>query len=69
MAIGLRQQNWSPLYSKGKVFYQEFKTEKPNGHLVPTPTFIMSFDAIVNDAKNRNHIFLEILRDSMKKFS
>ncbi|MPW43776.1 ATP-binding protein [Acinetobacter guerrae] len=69
MAIGLRQQNWSPLYSRGKVFYQEFKTEKSNGHLVPTPTFIMSFDAIVNDAKNRNHIFLEILRDSMKKFS
>lgn len=69
MAIGLRQQNWSPLYSRGKVFYQEFKTEKTNGHLVPTPTFIMSFDAIVNDAKNRNHVFLEILRDSMKKFS
>lgn len=69
MAIGLRQQNWSPLYSRGKVFYQEFKTEKPNGHLVPTPTFIMSFDAIVEDAKNRNHTFLEILRDSMKKFS
>lgn len=69
MAIGLRQQNWSPLYSKGKVFYQEFKTEKSNGYLVPTPTFVMSFDAIVEDAKNRNHIFLEVLRDSMKKFS
>lgn len=69
MAIGLRQQNWSPLYSRGKVFYQEFKTEKPNGHLVPTPTFIMSFDAIVSDAQSRNHIFLEVLRDSMKKFS
>ncbi len=69
MAIGLRQQNWSPLYSKGKVFYQEFKTEKPNGYLVPTPTFVMSFDAIVEDAKNRNHIFLEVLRDSMRKFS
>lgn len=69
MELRLRQMNWSPLYSKGKVFYQEYKTPHPNGHDVPTPTFVMSFDAIVSDAQSRNHIFLEVLRDSMKKFS
>lgn len=69
MELRLRQMNWSPLYSKGKVFYQEYKTPHPDGHDVPTPTFVMSFDAIVSDAQSRNHIFLEVLRDSMKKFS
>lgn len=69
MELRLRQMKWSPLYSKGKVFYQEYKTPHPDGHDVPTPTFVMSFDAIVSDAQSRNHIFLEILRDSMKKFS
>ncbi len=69
MELRLRQMNWSPLYSKGKVFYQEYKTPHPNGYDVPTPTFIMSFDAIVSDAQSRNHIFLEVLRDSMKRYS
>lgn len=69
MDLRLRQMNWSPLYSKGKVFYQEYKTPHPDGHYVPTPTFVMSFDAIVSDAQSRNHIFLEVLRDSMKKYS
>lgn len=69
MEMRLRQMNWSPLYSKGKVYYQEYKTPHPEGHDVPTPTFVMSFDAIVSDAQSRNHIFLEVLRDSMKRFS
>ncbi|ENV60519.1 ATP-binding protein [Acinetobacter soli] len=69
MELRLRQMNWSPLYSKGKVFYQEYKTPHPNGYDVPTPTFVMSFDAIVSDAQSRNHIFLEVLRDSMKRYS
>lgn len=69
MELRLRQMNWSPLYSKGKVFYQEYKTPHPNGYDVPTPTFVMSFDAIVSDAKSRNHIFLEVLRDSMKRYA
>lgn len=66
MAIRLRQQKWAPLFSIGKVYYQEFPTERPNGSIVPTPTFVMSFDAIVADAECRNHTFLEILRSSMK---
>ncbi|MDP2644048.1 MAG: ATP-binding protein [Desulfobacterales bacterium] len=69
MAVRLRQQNWAPLFSMGKVFYQEFKTARQDGSLVPTPTFVMSFDAIVADAKCRNHTFLEILREGMKKYA
>ena len=52
----------------GKLYYQEFKTERPNGTVVPTPTFVVSFDAIVADAESRNHTFLEILRNGMKEY-
>jgi hypothetical protein len=69
MATRLRQQKWAPLFSKGKVYYQEFPTERPDGSVVPTPTFVMSFDAIVADAECRNHTFLEILREGMKKYA
>lgn len=67
MVTRLRQQKWAPLFSAGKVYYQEFPTERPNGSIVPTPTFVMSFDAIVADAESRNHTFLEILRTGMKQ--
>lgn len=69
MAIRLRQQNWAPLFSMGKVYYQEFRTERTDGSVVPTPTYVMSFDAIVADAECRNHTFLEILRNGMKKYA
>lgn len=69
MVTRLRQQKWAPLFSRGKVFYQEFPTERPNGTVVPTPTFVMSFDAIVADAECRNHTFLEILRHGMKQYA
>jgi hypothetical protein len=62
----LQQMKWAPLFSIGKVFYQDFETRRPDGHIVPTPTFILSFDAIIGDAECRNHTFLEILRSGMK---
>jgi hypothetical protein len=66
-AFRLRQFKWTPFFSKGKVYYQEFETPHPDGRIIPTPTFVVSFDAIVADAECRNHTFLEILRDGMKK--
>ncbi|MEP1108057.1 MULTISPECIES: hypothetical protein [Pseudomonadota] len=69
MALRLRQLKWAPLFSKGSVFYQEYDTPHPDGRIVPTPTFVVSFDAIVADAESRNHTFLEILRDGMKKYA
>lgn len=68
-AFRLRQFKWTPFFSKGKVYYQEFDTPHPDGRIIPTPTFVVSFDAIVADAECRNHTFLEILRDGMKKYA
>lgn len=68
-AFRLRQFKWTPFFSKGKVYYQEFETPHPDGRIIPTPTFVVSFDAIVADAECRNHTFLEILRDGMKKIA
>ena len=68
-AIRLRQFKWTPFFSKGKVYYQEFDTPHPDGRIIPTPTFVVSFDAIVADAERRNHTFLEILRNGMKKYA
>jgi hypothetical protein len=69
LATRLRQQKWAPLFSMGKVYYQEFQTERPDGSIVPTPTFAVSFDAVVSDAECRNHTFLEILRGGMKRYA
>ena len=69
MVTRLQQMKWAPLFSQGKVFYQEFPTARPGGAVVPTPMFVMSFDAIVADAQCRNHTFLEILRHGMKQYA
>ncbi len=63
----LEQFGLDPLFSKGKVFYKEFTTKGVGGVSVPTPTTVLSYDAIVEDAKSRNKTFLEILKDSMKQ--
>jgi len=68
-ARSLRQQKWAPLFSKGRVYYQEFPTYRNDQTVVPTPIFVMSFNAIVSDAAARNHTFLEILRSAMRQHS
>jgi hypothetical protein len=65
----LRQLKFAPLFSKGRIFYQEYPTYRNDQTIVPTPIFVMSFDAIVSDAAARNHTFLEILRTAMKQHS
>jgi len=69
MAFRLRQLKWTPFFSKGRVYYQEFETPHPDGRVIPTPTFVVSFDAIIADAESRNHTFLEILREGMKRYA
>lgn len=68
MKDSLIQQNWATFFSAGQVYYQEFPTKRPNGTIVLTPIFVMSFDAIVGDAESRNRTFLEILRNGMKRY-
>ncbi len=65
-ATRLQQQRYSPLFSKGRVFYREDVTIAPDGSQIPTPVFVISFDAVINDAESRNSTFLKILRDGMK---
>src|SRR5579884_2662546 len=68
-AIRLQQQRYSPLFSKGRVFYREDVTLAPDGSQVPTPIFVVSFDAVVKDAESRNSTFLRILREGMKRIA
>src|SRR5699024_7811278 len=66
----LEQMRWSPLFSKGEVYYREhMTTRKQDGRQVPTPTFAVSFDALISDAKARNHTFLKILREGIKRYA
>ena len=66
----LRDLKWVPLYSKDRVFYQDFEVErKTDGTPVPTPTTLISFEAVAADAAARNHTFLELLRDRFKQVS
>lgn len=62
LEVQLRTFHWKPMYSKGKVYYQEFPVED-----VLVPIFLLSWDALVEDAAARNHMFLEILRADIKK--
>ena len=57
----------TPLFSKGKVFYKDFDLKNAEGLHVPTPTTLISFDAVIEDAAARNHTFLEILKNEIKK--
>jgi hypothetical protein len=68
-ATRLGQMGYSPLFSKGQVFYRENSTKAPDGTIVPTPTFVVSFDAVISDAECRNGTFLALLRDGMKRFT
>lgn len=61
VAALLPNLNWKPLFSKGHVFYQEYTVEGR-----PTPVFLMSWQAVVEDAAARNHTFLEILKHDIK---
>lgn len=50
------------LFLKRPGLLSRIRHPHPDGRVVPTPTFVVSFDAIVADAECRNHTFLEILR-------
>jgi hypothetical protein len=63
----LRDDQWIPLYSKGTIFYRERSLERAdNGSAVIAPFYILSYDAVIQDAATRNHTFLEILKNGFK---
>lgn len=65
----LSNTKWTPLFSKGRVFYQDFTINRLNGESVLSPTCLLSYDAIIEDAAARNHTFLEIMKTNMKRVS
>jgi hypothetical protein len=63
----LRDMGWTPLYSKGKVFYNPFTVRRKSDDIpIPAPTFLMSFNSITEDAAARNHTFLELLKSNFR---
>jgi hypothetical protein len=63
----LRDMGWTPLYSKGKVFYNPFTVRRKSDDTpIPAPTFLMSFNSITEDAAARNHTFLELLKSNFR---
>lgn len=44
-------------------------TYREDETVVPTPMFILTFDAVVADAQARNHTFLEILKAAIRRNS
>jgi hypothetical protein len=63
----LEDSKWTPLFSKGQVFYQDFSVKRGDGTPVLTPVCLLSYDAVIEDAATRNHTFLEILKNGFKK--
>ncbi len=70
------EEEWTPLYSKGDVFYKEEEVFPTNRELkrigtskIPVSMTILSFDALWKDAESRNDMFLDILKKSIQKYS
>jgi Histidine kinase-, DNA gyrase B-, and HSP90-like ATPase len=63
----LQDMKWTPLFSKGQVFYQDFSVKRGDGTPVLTPVYLLSYNAVIEDAATRNHTFLEILKNGFKK--
>lgn len=58
---------WTPLFSKGRVFYKDFQVKTKDGFAVPTPICLLSYEAVIQNAAARNHTFLEILKNDIRK--
>ena len=55
-----RDNGYTELFSLGDypILHNEFKNELP----VPVSVFVLSLSSLINDAKTRNHLFLDILK-------
>lgn len=62
----LQADEWVPLFSKHKVLFRSRNLPRRDGVKVPCPMYLVSFDALVQDASARNHTFLELLRSGFK---
>ena len=66
--MSLKNEEYTPLYSKDSLYYKENKVYLEEEDTVPhlIGTYILSIDAFIKDAKARNSTFLQILKDGFK---
>ena len=76
LMVTMTEDKWVQIYSTGTVYYKQLevqpidKDKKPlSQSTVPVPVTLMSFDALVGDAKARNETFLSILKNSIKEYA
>lgn len=77
LKIEMREGKWASIYSSaGTVFYNQINvtpTDKDRNplsdHDVPVSVTLMSYDAMIGDAKVRNESFLSILKRSISQFA
>jgi hypothetical protein len=65
----LKDEEYTPLYSKDSLYYKENKIYLNDDDAVPylIGTYILSIDAFIDDEKARNTTFLQILKDGFQK--
>lgn len=68
-------EDWTPIYSGGEAFYrsvERYPVDKEMNQIgdkkYPISLTLMSFDALWKDAKARNETFLQILRESIRRY-
>jgi len=69
------QEDWTPLYSSGEVYYKErsllpidVNKNQIGDKKYPVSITLMSFDALWKDAATRNATFLTILKESIQQY-
>jgi hypothetical protein len=67
--LSLKDEEYTPLYSKDSLYYKENKIYLNEDDTVPylIGTYILSIDAFIEDARARNATFLQILKDGFQK--
>lgn len=64
----LLEDNYIPLYSKGKMLYgEEFIIPDMNDRFskIPIKLFVLNYDALISDAEARNSSFMQLLKKSI----
>lgn len=67
--ISLKEMGFKEFYSEGTLMYAEkdIIIDDENDVVIPTSFYIMSYEALLNDAEARNSTFLNILKEGIKK--
>lgn len=61
----LDSSGYSPLYSKGKIFYSTHPITvslQPEKVTIPANRYVLDYNALVNDANDRNSAFLNLIK-------